>query len=188
MNEQQLFFIALLPPQEVSKIATEIKQHFANVYQSKASLKSPPHITLQPPFKWNLQDLEILKAKLREFSQIQAPIPMILDGFSAFKPRVIYINVLKTKELLTLHHDLILYLEHTLNLVDNKEKSRAFSPHLTVGFKDLTKTNFYRAWSEFKDKKLHFEFIVPDLTLLIHNGKKWEIEEKFSFEIQEKEI
>ncbi len=182
MTNQQLFFIALLPPREVSQIATEIKQHFATIYDSKAALKSPPHITLQPPFKWNLQDLGILKAKLKEFSQNQAPIPMILDGFSAFKPRVIYINVLKTKELLTIHQDLIYYLEHTFNLVNNKEKSRTFSPHLTVGFRDLTKTNFYRAWSEFKDKKLNFEFIVPELTLLIHNGKKWEVEENFTFE------
>ena len=29
-----------------------IKQEFANRFNSKAALRSPPHITLHMPFKW----------------------------------------------------------------------------------------------------------------------------------------
>ncbi|MFN6233029.1 MAG: 2'-5' RNA ligase family protein, partial [Microcystis sp.] len=56
MNQPQgsLFFIALLPPPEVQEIATKIKVEFAEIYNSRAALKSPPHVTLQPPFRWNL--------------------------------------------------------------------------------------------------------------------------------------
>ena len=49
MNQPQgsLFFIALLPPPEVQEIATKIKLEFAEIYNSRAALKSPPHVTLQ---------------------------------------------------------------------------------------------------------------------------------------------
>ena len=181
-----LFFIALLPPEHVRQVASDIKQHFAQVYNSKAALKSPPHITLQPPFAWELENLPKLEAFLAEFSQTQTPIPMILDGFAAFKPRVIYINVLKNAELLTLHQQLTKYLQKSLNIVHQVRKNRPFSPHLTVGFRDLSKANFYQAWSEFKGRQLHFEFTVSELTLLRHNAKYWEIHRNFSFLLNEK--
>ena len=176
-----LFFIALLPPEDVRQIVTDIKQHIAQVYNSKAALKSPPHITLQPPFEWELEDLPELEAKLGEFSQTQTPIPIILDGFAAFKPRVIYINVLKNAELLTIHKRLTKYLETSLNIVQQVSKNRPFSPHLTVGFRDLTKPNCYQAWSEFEHRQLRFEFSISHLTLLHHNGKCWEIQHNFPF-------
>jgi 2'-5' RNA ligase len=174
-----LFFIALLPPEDVRQFVTEIKQHFAQVYNSKAALKSPPHITLQPPFAWKLEDVPLLEAKLAEFAQTQTPVLMILDGFAAFKPRVIYINVLKNAELLTIHEQLTKYLETSFNLVHQPSKNRSFSPHLTVGFRDLTKPNFYQAWSEFEHRQLRFEFRISQLTLLRHNGRCWEIHQNF---------
>ncbi|ACK69343.1 Phosphoesterase HXTX [Gloeothece citriformis PCC 7424] len=179
--EKQLFFIALLPPEEVQQAANEIKHHFAEVYNSRAALKSPPHITLQPPFEWQLENLSILSQHLAEFVQNHASIPMILDGFAAFKPRVIYINVLKTPELLTIQKNLMNSLESSLEIIHIPSKNRPFSPHLTVAYKDLTKANFYQAWPEFAARPLRFEFIIPKLTLLIHQGKKWEIYQEFLF-------
>ena len=180
-EEKKLFFIALLPPPDVQQYATKIKQHFANIYQSKAALKSPPHITLQPPFFWDINNLKTLEQVLQEFVTNYSPIPIELSGFSAFKPRVIYIDVSKTAELLTVQKELNLFLESSLNIIDKKSKNRPFCPHLTVGFKDLSKTNFYRAWDEFKQKKVSFNFQVNQLTLLSHNGKNWEIQTKFEF-------
>jgi 2'-5' RNA ligase len=106
---------------------------------------------------------------------------MILDGFAAFKPRVIFVNVLKTPELLAVQKALMEHLETSLELVNEVSKNRPFAPHLTVAFRDLTKPNFYKSWDEFKQQQLHFEFLVPQLTLLIHNGKFWEIYQEFLF-------
>ena len=178
---KNLFFIALLPPKEVQQVANEIKHHFAEVYHSRAALKSPPHITLQPPFKWEQKKLNDLKQLLHNFTQSRSPIPMTLDGFAAFRPRVIYINVLKTTELLKVQQELKTTLESCLGIVHQPSQHRSFSPHLTVGFRDLTKANFYLAWQEFKERQLHFQFNVPQLTLLQHNGKSWYIESEFLF-------
>ncbi|MGF1481530.1 MAG: 2'-5' RNA ligase family protein [Cyanophyceae cyanobacterium] len=175
------FFIALLPPPEIQQFANEIKQHFAAVYNSRAAQKSPPHITLQPPFQWPVEELPRLQQHLQNFAHRQPSIPVFLDGYGAFKPRVIYINVLKTAELLAVQKELMAYLESSLGIVHQVSKSRPFAPHLTVAFRDLTKANFRQAWPEFESQSLHFEFVVPRLTLLVHNGRCWEVGEEFAF-------
>ena len=180
MATERLFFVALLPPENVQQKATKIKEYFSQVYHSRAALKSPPHITLQPPFKWNLADLPILQQHLQEFAQSKAPIPLSLDGFGSFRQRVIYINVIKTPELIAIQRQFWKYLESSLGIIDEMAKKRPFSPHLTVAYRDLTRDNFQKAWSEFTDKEFLFEFIIPQLTLLIHNGKHWQICDNFT--------
>ena len=175
------FFIALLPPQEIQDYANEIKQYFAQTYDSRAAQKSPPHITLQPPFEWQLDAVPLLEQCLRTFADTRMPVPVTLNGFAAFVPRVIYINVLKTPELLTLQKELMEYLEASLGIVDMTSKSRSFSPHMTVAFRDLTRQNFRRAWPEFQARQLEFEFTASELTLLIHDGRRWNVSESFPF-------
>lgn len=181
MSEQQLCFIALLPPPAIQEEANQIKEHFATVYESSHAKKSPPHITLQPPFKWEKERLPELKNTLKAFSERQIPIPVTLSGFGAFPPRVIYIHVEKTPELLNIQNALLIHLEETLNLVDSMAKSRPFVPHMTVAFRDLSKTHFHQAWEVYKDQPFDYEFTVQALTLLLHNGKFWEIGETFNF-------
>lgn len=180
-SSERLFFIALLPPVEIQNEVTEIKQYFAENYGSRHALKSPPHVTLQPPFKWSTEKVDFLEECLTEFSRTYYPIPIILSGFGAFPPRVIYVNVIKTPELLGIQKALMSHLEITLNLVDEVSKRRPFSPHMTVAFKDLTRKNFRTAWPEFEQKSLEYKFTVPRLTLLVHNGQRWNIKAEFPF-------
>lgn len=180
MSHQQLCFIALLPPQTIQDQANFIKAHFAEVYQSSHAQKSPPHITLKAPFKWEKEQLPQLKTTLQEFSQKHLCIPITLSGFGSFPPRVIYVHVLKTAQLLETQKALITYLEEHLELVDQVAKSRPFIPHLTVAFRDLTKSNFRKAWESYKEKSFEYQFTVNELTLLLHNGKHWEIGETFA--------
>lgn len=180
-TSKKRFFIALIPPENVQEEATKIKEYFRDIYDSKAALKSPPHVTLQPPFEWEIEALPQLIQELNHFSASQPSFSMTLNGFAAFKPRVIYINVVKTPELLAIQKQLMSHLESSLNIVHQVSKNRPFSPHLTVGFRDLTKNNFYQAWSEFETKEIYHEFIINKLTLLIHNGKNWEIHSEYNF-------
>jgi 2'-5' RNA ligase len=180
-SSSRLFFIALLPPQDFQEGVTGIKQHFADNYNSRAALKSPPHITLQPPFEWPADKLSALQECLSVFAQTRVPVPVILSGFAAFPPRVIYINVLKTPALLTLQAELMAHLETELRIIDPKSKERPYSPHMTVGFKDLSKQSFKAAWPEFKDRPLQYNFTASQLTLLTHNGQRWDICAEFPF-------
>jgi 2'-5' RNA ligase len=175
------FFIALLPAQEIQEYAKEIKQYFADKYSCHSAKKSPPHITLQPPFEWADNFLATLETSLEAFAIQQQSIPIIFDGFAAFPPRVIYINVIKCQPLLTLQTNLITYTETNLGIIDKVEKTRPFIPHLTVAFRDLTKQNFRLAWPEFVQRHFYAQCTVTHLTLLVHDGNCWNIQSKFPF-------
>ncbi|MDB9347007.1 2'-5' RNA ligase family protein [Nodularia spumigena] len=180
------FFIALLPPQHIQDYANEIKQHFADHYASRGAQKSPPHITLQPPFEWSDAHVPQLETAIRDFAHSQQPIPITLNGYAAFPPRVIYINVVKSQELLTLQADLMADVESNLEIVDKTSQTRPFTPHLTVAFRDLTKQNFRLAWPEFVQRSLNFYFTAENLTLLLHDGQRWNIKSEFAFCCSEK--
>ncbi|HAG85528.1 MAG TPA: 2'-5' RNA ligase [Cyanobacteria bacterium UBA12227] len=179
VNQYSRFFIGLLPSENIQDYANEIKEHFGQVYQSRAAQKSPPHITLQPPFEWQVEEHSVLEQSLRGFAEVQNPVPIILKGFGAFIPRVIYINVIKTPELMALQKYLTEYMEASLGIVEPISKRRPFSPHMTVAFRDLTKENFRLAWSEFQNRPFEFKFTVSQLTLLIHDGQRWNISTEF---------
>jgi 2'-5' RNA ligase len=178
-NYPSLFFIALLPPADLQEIATKIKLEFAELYNSRAALKSPPHVTLQPPFQWQEERVPDLDRCLQDFTQERTSIPMILENFSAFIPKVIYINVHKTPELVTLQKQLLEVLESELAIVDPVSKTRPFSPHLTVGFRDLTRENFRKAWPDYRERKLYYSLTIDRLTLLLHNGQCWELHREY---------
>ncbi|WGV27276.1 2'-5' RNA ligase family protein [Halotia branconii] len=177
------FFIALLPPRHIQEYAKQVKQYFADNYGSRAAQKSPPHITLQPPFEWPDADVPLLEASLSEFATKQQSIPITLSGYAAFAPRVIYINVIRSQELLNLQADLVAYTESKLSIVDQVSQTRPFAPHMTIAFRDLTRQNFKAAWPEFAQRQLHFEFIAENLTLLLHDGKRWNVKSEFGFSL-----
>lgn len=176
------FFIALLPPQYIQEYANEIKQYFADNYASRGAQKSPPHITLQPPFEWVDADVALLEASLKKFADSQKSISITLNGYAAFPPRVIYINVVRSRELLKLQADLMAYAESNLGIIDKVAKTLPFAPHMTVAFRDLTKQNFHAAWPEFAQRQLDFEFTAENLTLLRHDGKRWHVKSDFAFQ------
>ncbi|MGI8502408.1 MAG: 2'-5' RNA ligase family protein [Hassallia sp.] len=174
------FFVALLPPQHIQDCANEIKQHFADRYASSGAQKSPPHITLQSPFEWADSNVLFLEDSLNKFAIGRKCVAVTLHNFAAFTPRVIYIDVVQTPELMDLQAYLMAYMESNLEIVDKVAHS-SFTPHMTVAFRDLTKQNFKVAWREFVNRQLHFEFKCDRLTLLLHDGKRWNVKTEFSF-------
>ncbi len=161
------FFVALLPPQAVQNEITAIKREIGQRFGSQAALNAPPHITLQPPFHWPEERVSELEQALTDFSRGRSPVPVRLKNFSAFAPRVIYVDVVQTESLMALQSELTAHLETTCGIVDAIAKHRPqFIPHATVGFRDLTPEAFHAAWAEFSDRSFAAEFVVPQITLL----------------------
>ncbi|MBE9181842.1 2'-5' RNA ligase family protein [Oculatella sp. LEGE 06141] len=172
------FFIALLPPQAIQEYADGVIQELSDRYHTRTA-KAPPHVTLQPPFRWSLEAIATLEDCLYRFATEQMAVPITLAGFGAFAPRVLYINVLKTTELLTLQASLMLRLEQTLAIVDPVAKRRPFAPHMTVASRNLTRSIFKQAWTELQQRRIEFQFVGDRLTLLIHDGHRWHIRSEF---------
>lgn len=179
-NSESLYFIALIPPQPVYNEALNLKQYFKTTYKSKASLNSPPHITLHMPFKWKDHKENSLTEALARFAKQHQPVEITLNNFNAFEPRVIFIDVVKEENLALLQKQLKRFCMTELNLFNADYKELAFHPHITLAFRDLKKPAFYEAWAEFKEKKFEATFTATELVLLKHDGKVWNALKTFS--------
>ena len=178
------YFIAIVPPPPIYDEALEQKQYFKDHYQSKASLNSPPHITLHMPFRWREDREEELEQRLAEFSSKFFPVTISLDNFSSFPPRVIFINVVKSTELETLHTELKRFCKKELNLFNADYKEQPFHPHVTLAFRDLKKPNYQKAWREFEQKRYRADFLANSIALLKHDGRTWQVFREFNFQTE----
>ncbi len=143
-------------------------------FNCSVALRSPAHITLVPPF-WMNDNLENeLEHAIDQFSQRQVPFEINLENFAAFKPRVIYADVVSPPQLQTLHDQLheCLIAE---GLFPIKKEDRSFHPHATIATRDLHKKVFYEAWEIFKNKNYTAECRVNGISLLRHNQKNWDV-------------
>lgn len=174
IDKSKLYFIAIIPSSPVYEQAQELKIHFRDHYKSKASLNSPPHITLHMPFRWKEKKEAELISELGRFANRLHPIDIRLKNFSCFSPKVIFIDVETNNDLNDLQKELHRFCKKELNLFNAVYKEQPFYPHLTLAFRDLKKPLFDKAWEEFKDKEFYGEVNVTQITLLKHTGKVWE--------------
>ena len=174
-----LYFIAIIPPSPIAEQASELKNYFKDIFHSKASLNSPPHITLHMPFEWKEKKEEALASKLELFSKSCNPFEVKVQNFGCFAPRVIFINVLECEQLRQLQYELHRFCKTELNIFNAQYKDLPFHPHLTLAFRDLKKSMFERAWEEFKGKEFSGSFMTTQFTLLKHTGKIWESHRNF---------
>lgn len=174
----QRFFIALVPPPEIQASVDEIKQYFAEHHGSRKAFNSPPHITLQAPFEWS-DEQDALTGGLRQFATEQVGGEIALRNFGTFPPNVIYVDVVQTPQLIDLQRDLSAFMETTYGITDHRYPN--FCPHMTVAFRDLTEAAFHQAWPEFSQKSFRADFITQELTLLRHDGQRWQIHQTYPF-------
>lgn len=181
-DKTKLYFIALIPPSPIYDQALEQKFYFKDHFNSKASLNSPPHITLHMPFRWKEQKENELAEKLRTFIKNFEPIKVCLDNYSSFPPRVIFINVVKTVALENLQKGIHKFCKKELNLFNANYKELPFHPHVTLAFRDLKKPSYQKAWNEFENREYKAEFIADRIDLLKHNGRVWHVFKEFNLE------
>ena len=168
------YFLAVVPPPPVYEDALSFKYYFKERYNSKASLNSPPHITLHMPFRWKEEKEQELIDTLLAFETGLEPFEIQLSNFNAFPPRVIFIDVVRNDKLDLLQSKLLRFCKKELNLFNSNYKDQPFHPHLTLAFRDLKKSIFPEAWEEFSQKKYQAQFPVEKFVLLKHNGRVWQ--------------
>jgi len=176
-----LYFIALIPPSPHYEEAQALKELFRDRYHSKASLNSPPHITLHMPFQWKEAKEEKLVIALNKFSIGKNPFSICCNNFSCFAPKVIYIDIRPSESLTTLQQELYRFCKSELNLFNAQYRDLPFHPHVTLAFRDLKKEQFSKAWEEFQLKKFMGEFPINKFTLLKHDGRRWQPFRDFHF-------
>jgi 2'-5' RNA ligase len=168
------YFIALVPPSPVLEQAQQWKEYFKLEFNTKAALNSPPHITLHMPFEWKSTKENVLTERIAVFAQTQKPFHVELKNFGCFDPRVIFIQVVENKELLTLQSTLARFCKTELNLFNANRLDQPYHPHLTVAFRDLKKVFFLKAWAFVRDLDFNARFTCRELVLMKHDGNVWQ--------------
>lgn len=167
-----LYFIALLPPRDIAEEVTRVKGEMAERYGASHALRSPPHITLQMPFRWT--EGRLLAEELKEFAARQETFSVTLNGYGCFPPKVIYVDVEENPLLIRMQKALQDFLEAKLNFRENQLTIR-FHPHITIAHRDLKKSVFQAAWAEFSTREFRWIFTADNIALLRHNGHSWEV-------------
>ena len=169
-----LYFIAIIPPHPLKSRIEKIKLEFSKKYKTVHALKSPPHITLHPPFSMMEDELDGICKALEAVARQEKPFELRAFRFNAFTPKVIYIDFRKSQTLVALQKRL-------LNISVDILKQHRFTPHMTIAFKDLKASLFYKALKEYKNREIEFTFKADRLCLLKHDGKMWQTLKEFHF-------
>jgi 2'-5' RNA ligase len=181
VEKKSKYFIAILPSQEVSDRVQEIKHVFRDKYNCTVASRSPAHITLQPPFSIFESEEKNYIDKLYRFSATRDGFEIDLKNFAAFAPRTVYIDVVPNNALFRLQKELIQFLQREGLIAANQMEERPFKAHVTVANRDLKPKDFKSAWQIYRSEPFEATFEVASISLLKHNGAKWDIHESFTF-------
>ncbi len=176
-----LYFLAIIPPEEVCKQIKLLKEEIAEKYEAKHALKLPAHITLQIPFKFTETEEERLIDILERFTEKRNPFETNLKDFGRFSQKVIFINIQQHEEIIKLHANLQEVLNKNFSLKKH-EKFSKIHPHITLASRDLHYKQFPKTWADFKEREFEASFTANSFTLLKHDGKQWHRHCDFTFD------
>lgn len=167
-----LFFVCILPSDDVGMDITAFKQEIAGNYKSSYALRLPPHITLIPPFEFPDDEMETVMQTQDEALWGLNSFDLTLFNFKHFDDRVIYIDVMPSEMLSQVHWALVKAYK---SLGKNIDATRAFNPHATIANRDLTPVKFKNAWPDFEKRTYRATFKVDAIHLLKHIDGRWQL-------------
>jgi 2'-5' RNA ligase len=169
-----MYYIAIVAPEEIDQEVLKWKNYFKDHFECTVALKSPAHITLIPPF-WMKEDLEDdLVNSIKDFSITKNKFEITLKDFAAFKPKVIFVDVVKSEVLSSIYQSFTDYVINE-NKFPIEKDGRPFHPHVTLATRDLYKKAFQEAWEVFTKKNYEALWIANGISLLRHNKKNWDV-------------
>ncbi len=174
-----LYLIALLPPNQLSEQIDEIRHECADKFNVKAALKPPVHITFYKPFKVPRKDEDRVVKQLKQVSAQNTSFDVSLNNFNSFNTQVLYIDVLKSKEIGQLNKNITAVFKEDRKQSEEYQSKSAFKPHITIAYRDIQPEVFPLIWDEYKDRKFKRSFRADRFSLLKHDGKRWKVFREF---------
>lgn len=177
-KDQNLYFIAIVPPDGICNEITSFKEDFAHRFNSIYSLKVIPHITLKAPFSFHKADHEQTVIWFENMPLTTSSFKQQLKDFGAFHNKrnpVIFVHPLMNSSIDRLQKEILLYFAKGFVNAEISKQELEFNPHITVAYRDLQPKLFKEAWKEYEQKKYAAEFEVDSFHLLQHDSSKWNI-------------
>ena len=156
--------VVIKPPKKIFNEVLKIEKLIAKKYKTYHSLGSRigPHIKLTFQGNINKKNFKKIEDIVNKISKKTKSFKVKIRGVDKFyKNRVIYMKVLKSREL----NDIYKKLSNNLKQFGKVRNLRPYTPHITLAYIDITKENFKKAFKELKNKKFSYEFNVNRIYL-----------------------
>jgi 2'-5' RNA ligase len=173
-----LYFIAIIPPQNICDEITILKEDIRLRFNSKHALRTIPHITLKAPFKISADQHQQV---IEWFGNMQITISSFqqkLKDFDVFDNKrnpVIFIKPMMNDSLKHLQQQVLENFKTAFPYIPLAANETKFHPHITIAYRDLSYTNFSEAWKEYASNRFVASFEVKAIHLLQHDGKRWNV-------------
>ncbi len=174
----QLYMFAIMPPPDLSARIHNERLAFAEQYKFVKALKPPVHITLYPPFQIRIADVSAFEeqiSKIQNWASSKAPFYIELNNygyFENFRSPVLYIDVLRSVQLIELHTDFLKELE---KYIDVKKKNDRYNPHITIGYRDIDPGVFPAIKTAYSKRVFKATFPCSTFHLWKHDGQNWQV-------------
>ncbi len=175
-NISVLYYIAIIPELPVKQKLQELKEEISSKYGCKKTLNSPAHITMIPPFRYLEEKESEVLSHFSDFATQIQPFGVKVTGFSTFRNRTFYAVPESHPSLFDLQRELDLYFVKILNVGESRRKpERVFTPHITLANRDISAQDMKALKKEFSQKQFTETAVFKSVSLLKHNGKKWDV-------------
>lgn len=179
-----LYLLALLPPPQLSEEIHAIRLECSEKFGVYKALRPPVHITLYRPFRTKQAFENQLNPLLQHGTAGITSFTQELENFGSFSKKVVFINAIKSPELVLLHKVIVSIIRE--NHIDEQEDNQnidVFNPHITIAYRDVSPKVFTKIWQEYKDRKFKRSFTADHYTLLKNEKGTWIPIEDFSLEV-----
>jgi 2'-5' RNA ligase len=178
-TSKQLKLIAIVLPDPLRSFIINEQKFISENWGCRHALRTPPHITLIPPFHFTLQEINSIITILSEAAKRHHAFRLNVIGFNSFRQGVIFMEPELSQALQDLHMDLNDSMGSYFPQILEKSGDRPFHPHITLAHKDVTREQFKEIRDHYKNKAAPSSVIIEHFNILNHIGKGWAIGEEF---------
>ena len=169
--DKQLKLIAIVLPEPLASFVREQQKFISETWGCRQALRTPPHITLIPPLKLTDKEILAVESIVYDMSQNHSVFILNINGFDAFKPRVVFIKPDLPEDLKLLQSNLEKGISKRFpGLLEN---DRDFHPHITLAYRDVTPEKFKEIWKHFRRKEFNTSVKVDRIQILDHTKEGW---------------
>jgi len=174
MPQYAKYYIAIVPKGEIQEKATALKHEVKEIFGAKYALKSPAHVTLKMPFRWNEAKEGVLVQRLSDFFKGESPFHVDFRGIGRFGRRVLFIKVSEEPQLMALQGKLKAFCKQELKFQEELS-DKAYRPHMTLVSKDLKDTKFDECFQLLRERGFSEGLWVDRVALLKKGERSWEV-------------
>lgn len=170
------YFIAHIPPENISKYHKELVGKLAKKFELETSAGYfPTHITLKAPFEATEEDIIEIKHKLQEIAHEDTHPTYVVQGFGHLGRGIITLDIIHSHEFECFHKKLTGALK-SLPFMMWSNHEPIMHTHITLAKKDV-EVKFDEVWGYLKQKSSpSFSGALDNIALLRREDSGWVVD------------